>query len=137
VPRIELICDLVSKGATEQAACIRAGISTTAWCKEKRADASLRERVSEARDSWARLKHKQYEAARQESQIARGAGQKAIPPRPTKQAKWVCRYLAVDGPAKSSRYSTSRNRGGLLKRQPESGELATTRASVWVAQEGL
>jgi hypothetical protein len=50
------------------------------------------------RDNWARSRHIQYTATRYESQITRAAGRKAIPPRPTRQASWVCKYLAVTVP---------------------------------------
>lgn len=96
--RTQLILDLVSKGETEQAACSQAGISSTCWCNAKRIDATLRDRVWEARDSWAQVKHVQYVATRYQSQIARAAGRKAIPPQPTRQAKWICHYLTVTVP---------------------------------------
>ncbi len=91
--RVELICGMIATGSTEHAACIRAGIGSTAWNTAKRADATLRNRIASARDDWARLRHAQHAAALYESQSARSAGQKALKPHPTKQAKLVFWHL--------------------------------------------
>ena len=91
--RVQKICDLIANGETERAGCIRAGIGTTAWNAAKRAEAGLRDRIASARDDWARLRHAQHAAALYESQCARSAGQKALKPHPTKQAKMVFWHL--------------------------------------------
>ncbi len=51
--KIHMICGRITNGETEQSACIRAGISSTAWNAAKRSDANLRERIAGARDDWA------------------------------------------------------------------------------------
>jgi hypothetical protein len=91
--RVRLICELIGKGETEQLACIRAGIGSTAWSAAKRADANLRHRINSARDDWARLRHAQLAAARNENQWTRSAGRKALKPTPTKQANLVVWHL--------------------------------------------
>lgn len=91
--RVQLICELIATGQTERAACIRAGIGSTAWNTAKRADAGLRHRIAVARDDWARLRHAQHAAALFESQCGRSAGQKAVKPHPTKQANMVFWHL--------------------------------------------
>src|ERR1700681_2870387 len=58
--RVQTICDLVAHGETERAACIRAGIGSTAWILAKRADPRLRERIALARDDWARRRHERH-----------------------------------------------------------------------------
>jgi hypothetical protein len=45
----------------------------TAWNAAKRSDASLRQRIAQARDEWARLRHAQHAAALYESQSMRAA----------------------------------------------------------------
>lgn len=92
--RVRMICELLAGGKTERAACIRAGIGNAAWSTAKRVDATLRQRIASARDDWARLRAAQHAAALYESQAARSAGQKALKPYPTKQAKMVFWHLA-------------------------------------------
>jgi hypothetical protein len=96
--RIEMICGLLAKGESEKSACIRAGIGLTAWNTAKRSNASLRQRIAEARDDWARLRHKQHAAALYESQSTRSANRKALKPQPTRQAKLVAWHLTFRVP---------------------------------------
>jgi hypothetical protein len=96
--RIEMICGLLAKGESEKSACIRAGIGLTAWNTAKRSNASLRQRIAEARDDWARLRHKQHAAALHESQSTRSANRKALKPQPTRQAKLVAWHLTFRVP---------------------------------------
>jgi hypothetical protein len=96
--RIEMICGLLAKGESEKSACIRAGIGLTAWNTAKRSNASLRQRTAEARDDWARLRHKQHAAALYESQSTRSANRKALKPQPTRQAKLVAWHLTFRVP---------------------------------------
>ncbi len=96
--RVHMICGLIAKGKTEKAACIRAGISSTAWNTAKRSNVDLRERIASARDDWARLRHAQHAAALYESQSARAAGRKVLKPRPTHQAKLVVWHLTFRVP---------------------------------------
>jgi hypothetical protein len=91
--RVEMICGLIAKGESEKSACIRAGIGLTAWNMAKRSDAGLRERIADARDEWARLRHARHAAALYESQSMRAANQKALKPQPTYQAKLVAWHL--------------------------------------------
>lgn len=96
--KVHMICALIAKGKTEKAACIRAGISGTAWNTAKRSDVDLRERIAAARDDWARLRHAQHAAALYESQSTRAAGRKVPKPRPTHQAKLVAWHLTFRVP---------------------------------------
>jgi len=96
--RVQMICALIAKGESENSACIRAGIGLTAWNTAKRSDASLRERIAEARDDWARLRHAQHAAALYESQSMRAANRKALKPQPTHQAKLVAWHLTYRVP---------------------------------------
>ncbi len=96
--RVQMICGLIGKGKTEKAACIRAGISGTAWNTAKRSNVDLRERIASARDDWARLRHAQHAAELYRSQSTRAAGRKALKPQPIRQAKWVVRYLTARVP---------------------------------------
>src|SRR6266481_556252 len=96
--RVEVICELLARGETERAACLRAGIGLTAWSAAKRADAGLREHIASARDDWARLRHQRHAAALYESQWARSAARKAKRPQPTHQAKLVVWHLTTRVP---------------------------------------
>jgi hypothetical protein len=96
--RVEIICELLAHGESEKSACIRAGIGLTAWNTIKRFDAGLRERIAEARDDWARLRHARHAAALYESQSMRAANRKALKPRPTHQAKLVAWHLTYRVP---------------------------------------
>ncbi|MEO7168403.1 MAG: hypothetical protein ABI016_15395 [Chthoniobacterales bacterium] len=96
--KIHMICGRIAKGETEQSACIRAGISSTAWNAAKRSDAGLRDRIASARDDRARLRHTQHTAALYESQSTRAAGRKVLKPQPIRQAKWMVRYLTTRVP---------------------------------------
>jgi hypothetical protein len=96
--RVEMICGLIAHGESEQSACIRAGIGLTAWNTAKRFDASLRQRIAEARDDWARLRHARDAAALYESQSMRAANRKALKPQPTRQAKLVAWHLTYRVP---------------------------------------
>jgi len=96
--RVKMICGLIARGESEKSACIRAGIGLTAWNTAKRSDASLRERIAEARDDWARLRHAQHAAALYESQSMRAANRKALKPQPTHQAKLVAWHLTYRVP---------------------------------------
>ena len=87
--RKTFICELLAKGSTEKAACLRAGIGETAWTDAKKRDADLRAMIAAARDRWADLRHRQYMAARLESQCHRSATRKALPVTPTKSARFV------------------------------------------------
>ena len=91
--RVQMICGLLARGESECSACLRAGISLTAWNAAKRSDARLRERIAIARDDWARLRHGQRAAALYENQWARSAGRRALKPTPTKQARLVMWHL--------------------------------------------
>jgi hypothetical protein len=91
--RVETICGLLAHGESEKSACIRAGIGLTAWNTAKRSDTALRERIAEARDDWARLRHTRHAAALYESQSMRAANRKALKPQPTHQAKLVAWHL--------------------------------------------
>jgi hypothetical protein len=93
-----MICGLLAKGESEKSACLRAGIGLTAWNTAKRSNASLRQRIAEARDDWARLRHKQHAAALYESQSTRSANRKALKPQPTRQAKLVAWHLTFRVP---------------------------------------
>jgi hypothetical protein len=96
--RVEMICALIARGESEKSACIRAGIGLTAWNTAKRSDEGLRERIAEARDDWARLRHARHAAALYESQAMRAANRKALKPRPTHQAKLVAWHLTYRVP---------------------------------------
>lgn len=96
--RVRIICELLAHGETERAACIRAGIGSTAWNGAKRADADLRVRIASARDDWARLRHQRHAAALYESQSARDANRKVLKPQPTKQAMLVVWHLTYRVP---------------------------------------
>ena len=93
-----MICELLAHGESEKSACIRAGIGLTAWNTAIRSDAGLRERIAEARDNWARLRHAQHAAAIYESQWMRAANRKALKPQPTRQAKLVAWHLTYRVP---------------------------------------
>ena len=88
-----MICDLLATGESEQSGCLRAGIGSTAWNTAKRANASLRVQIAQARDQWARLRHARHTAALHESRAMRAANRKAIKPQPTYQAKLVAWHL--------------------------------------------
>lgn len=96
--RLQRVCKLIPEGQTEEAACICCGISNSTWNAAKRSEPDLREQIIAARDERARGQHQHYIAERYERQVARSAGRKAKPPQPTRQAKWVCHYLAVTVP---------------------------------------
>ncbi len=96
--RVQMICALLAIGESEQSACIRAGIGSTAWSVAKRLDPALRGQIASARDDWARLRHTQHATALYESQVARSAGRKALKPQPTRQAKALANYLTVRVP---------------------------------------
>jgi hypothetical protein len=96
--RVKMICELIAHGESEKSACIRAGIGLTAWNTAKRSNASLRERIAEARDDWAQLRHARHAAALYESQSMRAANRKALKPRPTYQAKLVAWHLTYRVP---------------------------------------
>jgi hypothetical protein len=96
--RVQMICDLLATGESEQSGCLRAGIGSTAWNTAKRADASLRARIAEARDQWAQLRHARHTAALHESRAMRAATRKAIKPQPIYQAKLVAWHLTFRVP---------------------------------------
>jgi hypothetical protein len=96
--RVTIIWDLLAKGESERSACLRAGVGQTTWSTAKRADASLRARIAEARDQWAQLRHARYIATLHESQAMRAANRKAIKPQPTYQAKLVAWHLTFRVP---------------------------------------
>jgi hypothetical protein len=96
--RVKIICELLAHGESEKSACIMAGIGLTAWNTAKRSDAGLRQRIAEARDQWARLRHARHAAALYESQSMRAANRKALKPRPTHQAKLVAWHLTYRVP---------------------------------------
>jgi hypothetical protein len=96
--RVKLIFELLAHGESEKSACIRAGIGLTAWNTAKRSDASLRARIAQARDDWARLRHARHAAALYESQSMRAANRKALKPQPTHQAKLVAWHLTYRVP---------------------------------------
>jgi len=96
--RVQMICDLLATGESERSGCLRAAIGSTAWNTAKRADASLRARIVEARDQWAQLRHAQHTAALHESRAMRAANRKAIKPQPTYQAKLVAWHLTFRVP---------------------------------------
>jgi len=96
--RVQLICELLARGESECAACMRAGVGLTAWSGAKRCNADLRERIASAGDHWARLRHAQRAAALYESQSMRAAGRKTLKPRPTHQAKLVMWHLITRVP---------------------------------------
>ena len=96
--RVQTVCELLARGESEHSACLRAGIGLTAWNRAKRSDADLRERITSARDDWARLRHAQRAAALYESQAMRDAGRKALKPTPTHQAKLVAWHLETRVP---------------------------------------
>ena len=96
--RVKIICDLLAKGESERSACLRAGGGQTTWSTAKRAEASLRARIAEARDQWAQLRHARYIATLRESQAMRAANRKAIKPQPTYQAKLVAWHLTFRVP---------------------------------------
>ena len=96
--KVQMICALLALGETERAACIRAGVGSTAWNGAKRADAGLRERIASARDDWARLRHQRHAAALYESQSARDANRRVLKPKPTKQVMLVVWHLTYRVP---------------------------------------
>jgi hypothetical protein len=96
--RVQLICEMLARGESEQAGCLRAGIGLTAWNTAKGHNAELRERIATARDDWARLRHAQHAAALYESQATRSATRKALKPQPTRQAKLVVWHLTMRVP---------------------------------------
>jgi hypothetical protein len=93
-----MICELLARGESEKSACIRAGISLTAWGSAKRNSADLRERIATARNQWAQLRHARHTAALHESQAMRAANRKALKPHPTYQAKLVAWHLTYRVP---------------------------------------
>jgi hypothetical protein len=70
----------------------------TAWNTAKRSNAGLRQRIAEARDDWARLRHAQHAAAVYPIQSTRAANRKALKPQPTRQAKLVAWHLTFRVP---------------------------------------
>jgi hypothetical protein len=96
--RVEKICEALTQGESETAACLRVGIGLTAWSAAKRVNADLRQRITSARDDWARLRHARHAAALYESQWARSASRKALKPQPTYQAKLVAWHLTFRVP---------------------------------------
>jgi hypothetical protein len=93
-----MICGLPAHGESEKSACIRAGIGLTAWNTAKRSNPSLGERIADARDEWACLRHARHTAALYESQSMRAANRKALKPQPTHQAKLVAWHLTYRVP---------------------------------------
>jgi hypothetical protein len=91
--RVQLICEMLARGESERAACLRAGIGLTAWNAAKRNSAELRERIASARDQWAKVRHARRTAALSESQAMRSANRTALKPQPTHQAKLVVWHL--------------------------------------------
>ena len=96
--RVQMICQMLARGESERAGCLRAGIGLTAWNAAKRSSADLRERIAKARDDWARLRHARHLAALHESQVARSATRKAKKPQPMHQAKLVVWHLTARVP---------------------------------------
>ena len=96
--RVQLICQILARGGSERAGCLRAGIGLTVWSKAKRHSTDLRKQIASARDDWATLRHAQHMAALHESQVARSATRKAKKPQPTHQAKLVVWYLTTRVP---------------------------------------
>src|SRR5436190_8272853 len=96
--RVKLICELLARGESESAACLRAGIGLTAWSAAKRVNADLQRGITDAPDDWARLRHQQHATALYESQTMRAAGRKALKPQPTHQAKLVVWHLTTRVP---------------------------------------
>jgi hypothetical protein len=96
--RVNMICELLSRGESERSACLRAGIGLTAWGAAKRNSADLRQRIATARDQWAQLRHARHTAALHESQAMRAANRKALKPQPTHQAKLVVWHLTTRVP---------------------------------------
>ncbi len=96
--RVKIICDLLAKGESERSACLRAGVGQTTWNTAKRADASLRARIVQARDQWAQLRHARHIATSEESQAMRAANRKPTKPQPTYQAKLVAWHLTFRVP---------------------------------------
>ena len=93
--KVDLICDRLKQGETEQLALVFAGVSSSVWYAAKQRDNDLQERVNQAREQWARTKHAKLAATLFESQWARGAERRALRPRPTKQVemvKWALTY---------------------------------------------
>jgi hypothetical protein len=95
---VQLICEMLERGESERAACLRAGIGLTAWNAAKRNSAALRERIARARDQWAKVRHARHTAAVHESQTMRSANRKAVKPQPTYQAKLVAWHLTTRVP---------------------------------------
>lgn len=91
--KVQLVCDRLREGDTEQAALLRAGIGHSAWAIAKQRDEALVARVVLARDQWAQTRHAQHMAARYESQLMRSARRKALRPQPTKQVRLVKWHL--------------------------------------------
>jgi hypothetical protein len=58
----------------------------------------LRQRIAEARDDWARLRHAQHAAALYASQSTRAANRKPLKPQPIRQAKLVAWHLTFRVP---------------------------------------
>jgi hypothetical protein len=96
--RVKIICDLLATGESEQSACLRAGVGQTTWSTAKRADASLRAQIAQARDQWARLRYVQHTAALDESRAMRAANRKPTKPQPIYQAKLVAWHLTFRVP---------------------------------------
>ena len=96
--RVQLICQMLARGESERAGCLRAGIGLTAWSKAKRHSADLRKQIASARDDWSTLRHAQHVAALRESQVARSATRKPKKPQPTHQAKLVVWHLTTRVP---------------------------------------
>jgi hypothetical protein len=96
--RVQLICQMLARGESERAGCLRAGIGLTTWSKAKRNSAGLRERIATARDDWGKLRHGRHVAALSESQVARSATRQAKKPQPTHQAKMVVWHLTTRVP---------------------------------------
>lgn len=94
-PRIEIVCEVLSKGGSERAACLKAGIGSTAWNHAKKTQEELRVKIVAVREVWAQLKYKRHMHALYESQSMRAATHKAKRPKPTHQAKMVMWYLTT------------------------------------------
>jgi hypothetical protein len=93
--RVQLICQMLARGESERAGCLRAGIGLTTWSKAKRHSPELRERIASSRDEWGKLRHAQYVVALHESLVARSVTRKARKPQPTHQAKLVLWHLTT------------------------------------------
>lgn len=96
--RAAVVCEVISKGGSERAGCLKATIGSTAWNRAKRVQEGLRAKIEAARAAWAKLKYDRHINALYASQAMRSARRKALKPKRTYQAGLVMWYLTSGVP---------------------------------------